>query len=251
MSKGLAIGLGAVVLAAGGITAGLLSGDIEGVDLGEGVTLETQYNIQEHQARPRAFRAANGKRIRVVGVEPQEESPTVTDTELGRVVDVDSLPADAICPVVFHANENVVDGLRWPVLQGVEWGMRPVSLPLSKVGKSYVWYGYVIGQENCEAIMQHGSYLGSTMAELLALPPAFKKRCLVTTGLCDATECNVPWGDPAAIPGRKIVFPHSLAGRMDINLVQASGEGVPEDRTSEPVDGWGSEIPEPEIVEPK
>jgi hypothetical protein len=248
MSKGLAIGLGTVVLAAGGITAGLLSGDVE-IGASEGVILEAQYNIQEHQARSRAFRATNGKHIRVIGVEP-EEAATVIDSELGRVVEVPTVPGDALCPVVFHANENVVDGLRWPVLQGVEWGMRPVQLPLSKLGKSYVWHAFVKGQDNCEAMAQHGSYLGSTMAELLALPPAFKRRCLVTDGTCDVegqtVECTVPWGDPRAIADRPIRFPHGLAGRADINMVRTDSSGIPEDRIPEPDGGWGSEIPEPE-----
>lgn len=252
MSKGIALGLGGVILAAGGITAGILAGggESEGIDGGVRNAIIAARNIEEHQARPRAFRAANGKRIRVVGVEPVEAEPTVIDTELGRVVEVSSLPDDALCPAVFHADSKRVRGKPWPDMDGIEWGMRPVRIPHSKKLKNFVWFAFVKGQQNCEAIMNHANYLGSTVKELRQLPVPMRRRCLMTYGTCNNDgqqfECMVPLGDPRVVPGRKKIFPHALAGRKDINLVKINKNDQPEDRVPEPDGGWGAEIPEPD-----
>jgi len=253
MSNGKVWGASAALLAAGGIAAAVLTGG-PATDVGNGAKngasqIITATNIEEHQACPRAFRAANGRRIRVVGVEG--ESTTVQDTELGRVVDIEAIPAAAICPVIIHADAMAVDAKMWPDVNGIEWGMRPVPLGHSKRGNNYVWHSYVLGQDACEAAVSHPNYIGSSIAELLTLEDEeLKSRCLVTTGACNVdgqiTECNVPFGDSRTIAGKKIRFPHRLAGRPDINLVHADSKGTPEDRVPEPDGGWGAEIPEPD-----
>jgi len=255
MGKGTIIGLGAAAVAAGGIILGTMgdSNGPQGADGGVKNAIIAATNIEEHEARPRAYRAPNGKHIRVVGVEPEEEQPSVTDSELGRVVEVPAVPGDAICPVVVHADAKIVDGKKWPDIDGIDWGMRPVPLGHSKRGDNYVWHSYVEGQAACEAAVSHPNYLGSSMAELLALPDEMKARCLKVNGMCNIegqiTTCSVPWGDPRSSANSPIRFPHRLSGRPDINMVHTDDRGTPEDRIPEPDGGWGAEIPEPQEVD--
>jgi len=249
MSKGVIAGLGAVVLAAGGITAGLLSGDIESITDGglDGQVQEIEATpIFEHQVLQRGFVAGNGRAVRVVGVSTGRR---IEDVEPGRLVIVDELPDDAICPAVFSAPLKKVDGEVWPNTPTMDQyfeksGFRPVPMPRSKQGNNYVWHGYVLGQEACESISKYGNFYGSSMKEFLALPMPMQRRFLVTDGTCKNEEgkdytCKVPVGDKDAIPGAPISFPHSLAGRVDINFVVAV-DGGPVDRYQTPDGGFAT-----------
>ena len=242
MAKGVIAGLGVVVLAAGGITAALLSGEGGGATDGglDGQAQEVESApVYEHSVLQRGFVASNGRAIRVVGVSTGQR---IEDVEPGRLVIVDELPDDAICPAVFSAPMKEVDWKKWPNSPTMDQyfetsGFRPIPIPGSKLGNNYIWHGYVLGQTACEEMTKYGNFYGSSMKEFLALPIPLQKRFLKTAGLCDGEPCTVPVGDKDAIPGAKVYFPHSLAGRVDINFVKAV-HGVPEDRYNTPDGGF-------------
>jgi hypothetical protein len=253
MASKKTIGIGAGIVTAGGVAVAIFANSGNLPDTGNrGLTNAVQAiaakNIEEYQARPCAFRAASGKHIRVVGVESDEEQPAVVDSELGRVIEVAAIPNKGLCPFVIHAAVRTMDKKRWPDIDGIKWGMRPVQIDHSEKAGDWAWNGFVEGQQECEKVLSHANYLGSSMQELLALPDEWKRRLLKVDGICNFEgqdhPCSVPWGDPRAVAGSKIRFPHRLSGRPDINLVEAASDGTPDDRVSEPDGGWGAEIPD-------
>jgi hypothetical protein len=237
--------LGAALVGAAALGGGavLLSGDLEegvtdgGLD-GQAQIVETA-PVYEHKVLQRGFTTDGGRTIRAVGVSSGQR---IEDVESGRLVIVDELPADAICPAVFSAPMKEVDKNKWPVIPTLdqyfeESGFRPVPISGSKLGNSYVWHGYVLGQTACIEMTKYGNFYGSSMKEFLALPIPLQKRFLRTKGICDGEPCTVPAHDARAIPGADIYFPHSLSQRADINFVR-SVDGGPVDRYATPDDGF-------------
>lgn len=193
------------------------------------------------QVADKAVRAQNGMLVRVVGAEFDKSAAVTKDTDLGDVVEVQTIDGRTLCNVVIYA--TVVNKSEFykdkdgklaelagtmpnvPELDFTEGVRGCYMLPGTCEAGICAWNVLLRGEE-CRKVggLQH--YVASTVKEMWDLP-SVRSRLLVTDGMCgddNDIPCAVSVGDPRAIPGRKIRFPHAWAGRWnDLNFKQMQG----------------------------
>lgn len=171
---------------------------------------------------PKLAVSPGGKSIKIVGA-ATAPSAIVSDTSMGRAVVVSSVPANAICSVVFEAKEDTNKN-RPNVLKN-DWGKvsEPLKISSKDANGMFIWTGLLKG-DACAVAADLPGYLGSTFEELVALPVAKQARFLKTWGTCAADggtiRCVVPVGDPKALAGEEVFFPAGWAGRNDLNFIK-------------------------------
>lgn len=249
MNKGLIIGSLVVVLGAGGViigTSGTKDGELEeSLDGGQVQEVdETLPKLKEKDVVQAIYGNRNSKPMRIVGVEDRA-SATVVDSEVGRVVEMASIPADAHCVAIFEApikngsNPVVPNMPAFGDFGGKE--MRPVQIPDSNQGVNWIWFTLLSGND-CATMAQHGQFLGSDIHSVLKLPAPMQRRILraeVPCGGEDTGTCVVPIDDARVTEESLVFLPVSLAGRDDLNFVSKRGGHV-ETRVDEPDGGWAT-----------
>jgi hypothetical protein len=197
-----------------------------------------------------AFVEVKNNPVRMQGVH-NNALASVVDTSSGRgvvhqVEDID--PAVLQCHYVLEAPARPkfteFDGdrkyhTRTPVMPQLEeyfgdnsW---PVEMPDSCTpgpdGLCF-WSATFKGQA-CIDVAESNWYAGSTIQELMALPPPQRVRLLTTMGTCEGEPCTVPYMHIDAIDGARVWVNHSWAGRADYNFV-GTADGTHEQRFKTP-----------------
>lgn len=177
------------------------------------------------QLADKAVKAQNGTYVRVVGASFRPDDAVTEGTEIGDVVEVQIVDGHAVCNVVLYAmivnksefygdSEMVGTMPNVPELNFDE-GVSGVRLmPGTCDGAGICAWNVLLRGEECRKVGSLENYVASTMKEMWDLP-SVRARLLVTDGDCDGKPCTVPVGDVRVIPGRKVRFPHSWAGRWD------------------------------------
>ena len=183
------------------------------------------------QLADKAVRAQNGTYVRVVGASFNPNDAVTEGTEAGDVVEVQSVDGHAICNVVLYAKiinksefygdvELVGTMPNVPELNFDEGVAGAYLMPGTCDGAGICAWNVLLRGEECRKVGSLQNYVASTLKEMWDLP-SVRTRLLVTDGDCDGRPCAVPVGDARAIPGRKVRFPHSWAGRWnDLNFRQ-------------------------------
>jgi hypothetical protein len=210
-----------VVLASGGMLVGILDkggGDVNGTDGGV-ITEPVGPIATEAQICDKSVRATSGRLVRVVGVEVAKDA-LVIDTAIGKTVTVDTVPAEAICNVVFQAS---LKDKKLDVPENVLKAFGKASDPV-KIGNDI--YNALLKGDDCKLIGDLTGYLCSTLKDCMALPLEVQAKFLKVKGRCVVTmmdktkvdaDCSVPVGDPRAVDN-VVFFPHNWSGREDLNI---------------------------------
>lgn len=221
------------LIAAGGLAA-ILGGKGDPADIGEqdgGVVVE-EAQVREADVAPRAVRTAGGHLVRVVGAQ-KEEKTTVSNTDLGRVVEAD-IEDGVLCHVLLEGTptpmSEMVDGMEYvgnvPGIEGIAQYYGQASWPVMISGScdqdsgKCIWSALFRGSA-CAAVADSEGYLGSTMHEFLKLPESTKRRFLRTRGSIDGGTVTVPYGSEHAVRRAPVTVPHGWASRNDLNYVRA------------------------------
>jgi len=147
------------------------------------------------------------------------------DPDVGDVVEVQKVDGHAVCNVVLYARivnksefygdaELVGTMPDVPGLNFDEGVLGAYLMPGTCDGAGICAWNVLLRGEECRKAGSMPHYVASTMKEMWDLP-SVRARLLVTDGTCGGQPCAVHPGDPRAIPGRKVRFPHSWAGRWD------------------------------------
>lgn len=258
MNRALIIGSLVTVLGAGGVIVGTMGdkGGLEELDGGAAEPLDGEEaqavelpNPHERDVVQAIYGARNNKPMRLVGVQAAQDAQVV-DSEVGRVTEVASVPADARCVAIFEA--PVKNGSNPPVPNMPAFGdfegreMRPVQIPESNQGVNWVWYTMLVGPD-CQAMADNGQFLGSDLQSVLKLPAPMQRRILRAEVQCEPEgpgTCMVPLDDPRVTAESLVFLPVQLAGRPDLNFVSKRG-GQVESRMEEPEGGWTTAVAHP------
>ena len=251
-AKNIVAGLGAVGILAAGIVVGNLkgNGEVEPTTDG-GVVAPIKIEKTIEQVAPIAIVSASGKKVFVVG-EARPENPTVTESDLGKVVMKTDISGNALCNVVFEAkltkqrlpkmpHDLTTKEIDAPDFK-VNFGhVNPIMIPGSCDAKKFCIFNTLLHGEECLKAVDLPGYLGSTMGEFLKLPVATQRRFLKQQGKCKIKihdemreiTCHVPIGDEKADKDADVIFPHGWANRVDLNPLHADtkdGKTVAVDR---------------------
>ena len=240
MNKKL-LGLAGALVAAGGITAGVLLSGEDPIDPNTpiGITEELPYEIQIAE---RHFEH-NGKKIRVVGGKIKRWAD-VEDNELGRTVEVEKIDKEVMCNVVLEGEPVPMSKFnpefgdrKVPDIETLKDHMGKASLPVmincpKNNQKKCLWTWLATG-DGCIAALDSKGYIGSSIEEFIKLPEDVKQLLLEVAGTCkdpqdDDYPCHVPYGDPRANIDGVITFPHSWgSGGGPLNFAKAkNGKSV-------------------------
>lgn len=205
------------------------------------------------QLADKAVRADNGTLVRVVGASFRPDDVVTEGTEIGDVVEVQQVDGHVVCNVVlyarivnkseFYGNAELVGTM--PDVPGLNFdeGVAGVYLMPGKCAAGICAWNVLLRGEECRKVGSMPHYVASTMKEMWDLP-SVRERLLVTDGVCDGEPCEVHPGDSRAIPGRKVRFPHSWAGRWDdLNFRQMIGGKYLERVSPDRLDSEGKVVP--------
>ena len=195
---------------------------------------EEQIPIYEYQVVPKAYlHATKGKYVRIVA-NTQDVSKAPMNTDVGRVTLLTgSVPADALCEVVFAApsirDKNTNMELTDVPELAPYWQKAGMSNPQmvapGKVDLNPIWWTVLQG-EGCVRAVDYIGYFGSSIKEFLFLGEETKGRFLKTY---NANKEIVPYGDKDADPTAEVFAPFGVFGRerdLDFETVK-EGNVIP------------------------
>ena len=174
------------------------------------------------QKADKAMRSSDGTLVRVVGAAFDRNAAVTKDTDVGDVVEVQTVNSQVLCNVVIYAAEidksefyndaELIGTL--PNVAELDFadGVRGIHLMWGTCEAGICAWNLLLRGQECAKVGALPHYVASTMKEMWDLP-SVRARLLVTDGMCAGESCTVPAGDPRAIPGSAIRFPHRWSGR--------------------------------------
>lgn len=155
---------------------------LSGLGEKDGEIGSTELTAEEYTIGDRCFVSASGNTVRLVGV---SEGKELTEAGNRRFVSVSKVPPTAQCSVVYELAPKQE---------------LPATPEFSKEIEKGIWWGIFRGEE-CQNMAGFSGYLGSSMAELDALPQAKKDKVLRDDG------------------NGTLYFEHSILGRPDLSFM--------------------------------
>lgn len=197
-----------------------------------------EVEITPEQEAPKYIRSVHTqKRVKIVGVQAPENAQLIKAGVLGDIIEIQTVPKHAVCNVLIVAPEveDQDKGKKVPKVGNDElnklWCFEGNSCPVKLSGVNhplpeYYWNVLLVGNACKLAVDEPDYYLASDWKQLMALPDNIKKAIIKVRVLVDEEGKDVEkdffWGDPAIMNAKELLFmtfPHSFAGRNDLNIV--------------------------------